>query len=76
MVVDAFVYHKHCKFHGCTITLTLQLKHNRRMVVKAGGGGLHHQLIAAGRSPHGRAHDLKRSAARRQPGLSKKREYI
>ena len=36
MVVDAFVYHKHCKFHGCIITLTLQLKHNRRMVVKAG----------------------------------------
>ena len=36
MVVDAFVYHKHCKFRGCTIALTLQLKHNRRMVVKAG----------------------------------------
>ena len=33
MVVDAFVYHKHCKFHGCTIALTLQLKHKRRMVV-------------------------------------------
>ena len=29
MVVDAFVYHKHYKFHGCTIELTLQLKHNR-----------------------------------------------
>ena len=28
MVVDTFVYHKHCKFRGCTITLTLQLKHN------------------------------------------------
>ena len=28
MVVDAFVYHKHCKFRGCTIALTLQLKHN------------------------------------------------
>ena len=28
MVVDAFVYHKHCKFRGCAITLTLQLKHN------------------------------------------------
>jgi len=23
MVVDAFVYHKHCKFRGCTIALTL-----------------------------------------------------
>ena len=29
MVVDASVYHKHCKFRGCTIVLTLQLKHNR-----------------------------------------------
>ena len=28
LVVDAFVYHKHCKFRGCTIALTLQLKHN------------------------------------------------
>ena len=36
MVVDAFVYHKHCIFHGCTIALTLQLKHNRRAVVKTG----------------------------------------
>ena len=36
MVVDTFVYHKHCKFRGCTIALTLQLKHNRRMVVKVG----------------------------------------
>jgi hypothetical protein len=36
MVVDAFVYHKLCKFRGCTIALTLQLKHNRRMVVKVG----------------------------------------
>ena len=36
MVVDAFVYRKHCKFRGCAVILTLQLKHNRRMVVKAG----------------------------------------
>ena len=28
MVVDTFVYHKHYKFRGCTIALTLQLKHN------------------------------------------------
>jgi hypothetical protein len=26
LVVDAFVYHKHCKFRGCTVALTLQLK--------------------------------------------------
>ena len=36
MVVDAFVYRKHCKFRGCAIILTLQLKHNQQMVVKAG----------------------------------------
>jgi hypothetical protein len=23
LVVDAFVYHKHCKFCGCTVALTL-----------------------------------------------------
>jgi hypothetical protein len=27
IVVDAFVYHKHCKFCGCTMALTLQLTH-------------------------------------------------
>jgi hypothetical protein len=27
MVVDTFVYHEHCKFHECTVALTLQLKH-------------------------------------------------
>jgi hypothetical protein len=26
LVVDVYVYHKHCKFHGCTMALTLQLK--------------------------------------------------
>jgi hypothetical protein len=26
MVVDAFVYRKHCKFCGCTMAITLQLK--------------------------------------------------
>jgi hypothetical protein len=26
LVVDAFVYHKHCKFRGCIVALTLQLK--------------------------------------------------
>jgi hypothetical protein len=25
LVVDAFVYHKHCKFRGCTMALNLQL---------------------------------------------------
>jgi hypothetical protein len=26
LVVDAYVYHKHCKLRGCTMALTLQLK--------------------------------------------------
>ena len=26
LVVDAYVYHKHCKFCGCSMTLMLQLK--------------------------------------------------
>jgi hypothetical protein len=26
LVVDAYVYHKHCKFHGCSVALTLQLE--------------------------------------------------
>jgi hypothetical protein len=27
MVMDAFVYHKYCKSHFCTVALTLQLEH-------------------------------------------------
>jgi hypothetical protein len=34
LVVDAFVYHKHCKFHGCTVELTLQLKLHQQLVVR------------------------------------------
>jgi hypothetical protein len=26
LVVDAYIYHKYCKFYGCTVALTLQLK--------------------------------------------------
>ena len=26
LVVDAYVYHKHCRFRVCTMSLTLQLK--------------------------------------------------
>jgi hypothetical protein len=25
LVLDAFIYHKHCKFCGCTVAITLQL---------------------------------------------------
>jgi hypothetical protein len=76
MVVDAFVYHKHCKFRGCTIALTLQLKHNRWMVVKVGATP---PVDSCRKKLLGQALDLKRSAAGRQPGLSKrkkKRIYI
>ena len=27
MVVDAYIYHKHCKSHSGTVVLTLQLEH-------------------------------------------------
>jgi hypothetical protein len=34
--VDAFVYHKHCRFCCCTMAPTMQLEHCQRMVVKVG----------------------------------------
>lgn len=40
VVVDAFVYRKHSKFRGSTMTLTLQLERNRRMMVKEGATSL------------------------------------
>ena len=45
MVVDAFVYRKHSRFHGSTMALILQLKHNQRMGVKVGTAS---PLLAAG----------------------------
>ena len=62
VVVDAFVYRKHSKFRGSTVALTLQLKRNRRMMMKEGTAS---PLLAAGRSPHGRAYDLKQGTAGR-----------
>ena len=62
VVVDAFVYCKHSKFHGSTMALTLQLKHNQRMVVKVETTS---PLLATRRSPQGRAYDLKQSTAGR-----------
>jgi hypothetical protein len=42
LVVDAYVCHKHCKFYGCTVALTLQLKlHNTSTI--GGERGIHHQ---------------------------------
>jgi hypothetical protein len=34
LVVDAFVYHKHCKFRGCIVALTLQLKLHQQLMVR------------------------------------------
>jgi hypothetical protein len=31
MVVDVFIYHKHCKSWGSTMVLTLQLEHSCQM---------------------------------------------
>jgi hypothetical protein len=31
MVVDAYVYHKYCRSHGCIMVLTLQLEHSCKM---------------------------------------------
>jgi hypothetical protein len=54
LVVDAYVYHKHCKFHGCSVALTLQLKlHETSMI--GGERGMTSPIIVAGGSSHGRA---------------------
>ena len=45
VVVDPFFYHKHSRFHGSTMALILQLKHNQRMGVKVGTAS---PLLAAG----------------------------
>ena len=42
-VVDAYVYHKHCRFHGCTAALTLQRKFHDTSTI-GGERGTHHQL--------------------------------
>ena len=49
LVVDAYVYHKHCKFRGCSVVLTLQLKlHDTSKI--GGARGMTSQTIAARRS--------------------------
>jgi hypothetical protein len=58
MVVDAFVYRKHCKFCTCTVALTLQLKHQTN-------GDEHGNYIAKescnGRITYGQACDYKQA---------------
>jgi CRISPR/Cas system CSM-associated protein Csm4 (group 5 of RAMP superfamily) len=46
LVVDAFVYHKHCKFGGCNVAITMQLKlHNTSTI--GGERGTSSPMIAA-----------------------------
>jgi hypothetical protein len=54
LVVDAFVYHKHCKFCGCSMALTLQLKLHETSTI-GGVRGTTSPMLAAGGSSHGRA---------------------
>ena len=62
VVVDAFIYHKHSRFRGSTMALTLQLECNQQMVVKVGTTS---PILAAVRCPHGQAYDLKQGTTRR-----------
>jgi hypothetical protein len=52
LVVDAYVYHKHCKFRGCPMALTLQLKLHDTSAI-GGEWGTTSPMIVAGGSPHG-----------------------
>jgi len=42
LVVDAYVYHKHCKFCGCSVALTLQLELHDTSII-GDERGIHHQ---------------------------------
>jgi hypothetical protein len=54
LVVDAFVYHKYCKFRGCTMAITLQLKLHDTSTI-GGETGTSSSMIAARGHSHGRA---------------------
>ena len=60
-VVEAYVYHKHCRFRGCTATLTLQQKLLDTSTI-GGERGNTSPTIAAGECSHGRAYDHKNKA--------------
>ena len=68
-VVDAYVYHKYCKFCGCSMTLTLQLKLHDTSTI-GGERGMTSPTIAARGCTHDWAYDHKQSnAGGDRPGL-------
>jgi len=58
LVVDSYVYHKHCKFRGCTVALILQLKLHDTSII-GGARGTTSLMIVARRNSHGRHYDHK-----------------
>ena len=64
LVVDAYVYRKHCKFHGCPVVLTLQLNLHDTSTIGDEKGNTSSMIAARGCS-HGRAYDKKQSTTGR-----------
>jgi len=60
-VVDAYVYRKHSKFHGCSVVLTLQLNLHDTSTIGDEKGNTSPTIAARGCS-HGRAYDHKNKA--------------
>ena len=61
LVVDAYVYRKHCKFRGCSVVLTLQLNLRDTSTIGDKKGNTSSTIAARGCS-HGRAYDHKNKA--------------
>ena len=61
LVVDAYVYRKHCKFRGCSVMLTLQLNLHDTSTIGDEKGNTSSTIAASGCS-HGRAYDHKNKA--------------
>jgi len=64
LVVDAYVYRKHCKFRGYSVVLTLQLNLHDTSTIGDEKGNTSSTIAARGCS-HGRAYDQKQSTAGR-----------
>jgi len=58
LVVDTYVYRKHCKFRGCSVVLTLQLNLHDTSTIGDEKGNTSSTIAARGCS-HGRAYDQK-----------------
>jgi len=61
LVVDTYVYRKHCKFRGCSVVLTLQLNLHDTSTIGDEKGNTSSTIAARGCS-HGRAYDHKNKA--------------